>query len=129
MSHLAESLFFGRKPPSNVATSRHVILPSAAGLSAVAFDWPAALAAAGANVPEGDVWLCVEATVSTVYVRFGPATSTGTTAVNGSAVLIAEPRYFYVNPASHKWIDHLAAGANSQLKVYVCSGIGNRSTI
>ncbi len=129
MSHLSQALFFDRKPPSNVATSRHQVVSNDLDASAEAWDWTAALTTATAPLPDGDVWVCLEAVVSTIYVRFGPATSTATTAKNGTALLVGVPQYFYVNPTKHKFIDHLAVSSGSTLKLYVCSSIGARNTI
>lgn len=123
MSETALALYFNNRPPEVSGT--YQVLSTASGAAAASYDWFTAL---GVNVPKGTVHLVLEALAQDVYVRFGPTSTTGTTTANGRLVKAGSPGIsFYVSPISHRYIDHLAAGAGGTLKVQVASPIGERA--
>lgn len=123
MSETALALYFNNRPPEK--TGQWQVLSTASGAAAASYDWIAALAA---DAPKGNVHLVLEALTQDVYVRFGPTATTATTASNGRIVKAGAPGVsFYVSPVTHRFIDHIAAGAGGTLKVQVASPIGERT--
>lgn len=124
MSGLAEKLWFVNLPPTKSGDdAEHQVLNTATSGSAADYDWVAAL---GASAPKGKCFIAIEAVTQDLYVRLGPSATTATTTSTGLLIKAGQPPVkFYVNPAKHNHIDHIAAGAGV-MKVQVCSPIGER---
>lgn len=119
----SQDAFFRILPPSNVAGPNQVQSVATGAAAGVAVF----TSLADADEPKGKVMVCFEAVTSDCYVRFGPATSSGTTASNGLIVKAGQPgRVFYLEPTSHAFMDVFAAAAGT-LKWQVCSPIGERT--
>ncbi len=124
----AANLYHWRQPPSNI-TGHVNTVQSLSCDAATALNWTAALTSAG-TCPKGNVWLLLQAVVKDVYVRFGPATSTATTSLNGITIPKDAPGLlFYVSPVNHAFVDAIAQAAGGYLKIQVCSPIGERISI
>jgi hypothetical protein len=114
--------FFYIVPPSNVAGPNQVQnRATGAAVGQAVFTGLAA-----ADQPPGKVWVCFEAVTNDCYVRFGPATSAGTTAANGLLVKAGQPgRVFYLDPVKHAFMDVFAPVAGT-VSWQVCSPPGQR---
>lgn len=118
------------QPPRNAATDvDQQVNTAATGVAAVSADLWAGYTAdpSGNKTPAGKIWIELEATVSTQYVRFCRTATTGTTVANGSALAVGTPRLFYVDPTKDLFLDVLAASAASSIKWRKVSPIGERS--
>src|SRR6187402_1184155 len=94
--------FFDITPPSNVAGPNQVQTSSTGAAAGVAVF----TSLDAAHQPVGKVMVCFEATTEDAFVRFGPATSSGTTAVNGAIVKAGQPgRVFCLDPVKHAFMD------------------------
>ncbi len=80
----------------------------------------------GSKAPQGKVWVELEATASTAYVRFSRTATTSTTVALGSAVVVGTPRQFYLDPTKDLFLDVIAAGAGT-LKWRKVGPIGERT--
>ncbi len=115
-------LFFTIVPPSNAAGPNQVQSNATGAAAGVALF----TGLAAANRPVGKVFVCFEAVTEDCFVRFGPATSSGTTASNGLIVKAGQPgRVFWMDPTRHAFMD-VFAGAAGVVKWQVCSPPGNR---
>lgn len=117
-------LFYRILPPTNVAGPNQVqTMTTGAAAGQAVFTGLAA-----ANRPCGKVYVCFEAVTEDCYVRFGPATSSATTATNGLIVKAGQPgRVFYLEPTAHAFMDVYAPGGAGSLNWQVCSPPGERS--
>ncbi len=120
---ITKELFFNITPPYNVASTANAVQSVATGAAAGTALFTSL---ADAERPHGKVFVCFEATGNDCYVRFGPATSSATTAANGLIIVAGQPgRVFYLVPGKHEFVDAYATGAGV-LKWQVCSPIGER---
>ena len=115
MSSLAQQLEARNLPPETGGERQ--VVSTATAAAATSYDWITAL---GASAPKGQVFITIEAIGFDVYVRFGAAATTGTTANNGLVVRAGTKERWYVHPARHRFIDHLATGVGV-LKLQVLS--------
>ena len=69
--------------------------------------------AGGLKAPQGKCWIELEATANTAYVRFCRTALTATTVATGAAVVVGQPRRFYVDPTKDKYLDVIAAGSGT----------------
>jgi hypothetical protein len=115
-------VFFSIIPPSNVDGPNEIQSSATGAAAGVALF----TGLAAADRPVGKVCVCFEALTADAYVRFGPATSAGTTAANGAIVKAGEPgRVFVLDPDKHAYMDVFSAGGS--IKWYVCSPPGQRN--
>lgn len=107
-------------------TGEHAVIAKTTG-AAAAWDWVTDLST---SYPKGTVFVCLEANTYDCYVRFGPTSTTATTADNGLLVSCTQPgRKFFVDPTQHKYIDVYSPGGAGKLKLQVCSKLESRSVI
>lgn len=126
MSETPEDLYFRQTPPSSVATSMFIVQSVATSAAAAALDWTAGLT----TKPQGRVHLKLEAVTTDVFVRFGPTSTTGTTANNGLLIKAGNPAVsFYASPTSNKFIDFVAPAGAGVLKIQVASPFAEREYI
>lgn len=119
----ASDLISRTTPPGVSGGSK--IVSDVTGAAADSWDWVTAL---GTDAPKGQCLILVEALTTPVYVRFGSTATTATTTSNGEVIAAGGKAYFYVDPASHKFIDHISSGAGV-IKVRVCSQIVERKYV
>lgn len=113
---------FYMRPPEKTGT--YIVQSSDNAGAATAFDWTSALST---DLPKGTVIVYLEAYVKDIYVRFGPTSTTATTAKNGVLLKADSPgHYFHIDPVNHKYIDHYAAASGGSLKIQVASAVAYR---
>ena len=123
---VAQNSFYRRKPPANVTTSLHSVQNLVTGAAAGQAVFTGLTDAAE---PKGKCWVTFQAQGSQdVYVRFGPDTSSGTTAANGYCLKAGVEESFYLDPIKHAFMDCYSSGAGS-LNWYVSSQVGERNLI
>ncbi len=127
MSRNVSELFFWNSPPTKStdpypATLYQVQAVATSG-AAASFDWTAALPA---EAKQTEFFLTLESLTTDCYVRFGPTSTTATTANNGRLIKAGSPGMaFYVSPKRHKYLDFIATGVGV-LKIQVSSPPGGR---
>lgn len=127
----SQSLFYRRLPPTaSGEDAEHQVLETATSNAAAAsYDWVTAL---GASAPKGKCWICVEALTNPAYVRFRSTSTADTTTTTGwhlNTTGAGMEYVWYVDPAKHRYIDHISSGGAGKLRLYVCSPIGERIDI
>lgn len=117
------------RPPRDPAISpEDQVFSGTTGIAAASFDlWSGYPAdAGGLKTPQGKVWIELEVTASTAYVRFTKTATTATTVASGAGVVVGTPRRFYVDPTKDLFMDVIAAGAGT-IKWRRCGAIMERS--
>lgn len=112
-----------RLPPMNGAGLQELVTEDVT-TSAESFDWSADLT----SVPEGYVYVEVQALGDDLYVLFSATATTAVTAKTGWTIPAGQSEGWFVDPTGpHRYIDVLAAGTSGTLKMYVSSGVEVRT--
>lgn len=128
MSRNVEELFFWNSPPCKSGdpypNNLYQVQALASGAAAASIDWTAALPA---EALKNEFFITLESLTTDCYVRFGPTSTTATTANNGRLIKAGSPGVaFYVSPKRHKFIDFIAPSGAGVLKVQLSSPPGAR---
>ncbi len=132
MTHESNVPFQNRPPRSLLTDQEDSVFSDATGAAAASADiWTgyAAHPVTGSKVPEGKVWLELEAVTQPCYVRFARTATTATTTSDGFYMATGIQYRFLVDPSKDLFLDHLAPAGAAVIKWRRVGPIVDRSRV